>query len=67
MRGIFINQSTIYRLHQRFLATGSVADRPRPCQPRETIRRQYIYLRQRHLRNRLYRRQHERYHDVCVQ
>ena len=37
-----VNQSTISRLQQRFLATGSVADRPRSGQFRVTMRRQDI-------------------------
>ena len=66
-RRFHVNKSTIHRLHQRFLAKGIVADRPRPVQPGEIIRCHDIYIRQRHLRNRLYRRQYERYHDICVQ
>lgn len=51
-RRFHVHQSTIFRLHQRFVATGSVADRPRPGQPRVTTRRQDNFIRQRHLRDR---------------
>lgn len=51
-RRFHVHQSTISRLHQRFVATGSVADRPRPGQPRVTTRRQDNFIRQRHLRDR---------------
>lgn len=47
-----VNRSTISRLVQRNNATGSVSDRPRPGAMRATTRRQDVYIRQRHLRNR---------------
>ncbi len=47
-----VHVSTISRLNQRFLVTGSTKDRPRPGQPRVTTQRQDVFIRQRHLRNR---------------
>lgn len=47
-----VNRSTISRLVQRYNVTGSVADRPRPGAMAATTRRQDVYIRQRHLRNR---------------
>ena len=45
-------RSTISRLVQRYNVTGSVKDRPRPGAQRITTRRQDVYIRLRHLRNR---------------
>ena len=47
-----VHQSTITRLLRKYRATGSVKDRPRSGQPRVTTRRQDIFIRQRHLRDR---------------
>ena len=47
-----VARCTINRLVQRYRATGSVADRPRAGAPRVTSRRQDVYIRVRHLRNR---------------
>ena len=47
-----VNRSKISRLVQRYNATGSVSDRPRPGAMRATTERQDVYIRQRHLRNR---------------
>ena len=51
-RHLNCNQSTIVRLQQRLMATGSIADRPRQGQPRVTTPQQDAYIRQLHLRNR---------------
>ncbi len=47
-----VARSTIVRLVRRVAVTGNVADRPRTGQPRVTTRRQDVYIRQRHLRER---------------
>lgn len=46
------NQSTIVRLRQRFLATNTVADRPRPGAQRVTTQAQDQMIRLQHLRER---------------
>ena len=43
--------TTISRLRGRFRATGRTADRPRTGQPRVTISRQDVFIRQQHLRD----------------
>ena len=47
-----VARSTVVRLVRRVRQTGSVSDRPRPGQPRVTSRRQDVFIRQRHLRDR---------------
>ena len=47
-----VHKSTITRLYQSYRTTGSVKDRPRSGQPRVTTRRQDVFIRQRHLRDR---------------
>lgn len=37
--GLGVHESTISHLHVRYVATGSVEDRPRPGQPRVTTQR----------------------------
>ncbi|XP_069139212.1 uncharacterized protein [Argopecten irradians] len=44
--------STIVRLHQRYVQTGSLNDRPRPGRQRVTSDRQERYIRVTHLRDR---------------
>lgn len=51
-RRFHVAQSTVSRLLQRYNTTGTASDRPRPGTPRVTTRRQDVYIRQRHLRNR---------------
>jgi transposase len=46
------NHSKIVRLRQRFLATNTVADRPRPGAPRVTTQAQDQMVRLQHLRER---------------
>ena len=47
-----VNRSTITRLRQRYVQTGSVEDRPRPGQPRVTSQRKDRAMRLSHLRRR---------------
>ena len=47
-----VSVSTISRLHHKFITTGSVADLPRPGQPRVTSRHQDRNIRLLHLRHR---------------
>ena len=47
-----VHESSISRLYRKYLATGSVADRPRPGQPRVTSQRQDRNIRWLHLRHR---------------
>ena len=65
----YVHQSTISRLYQRFVATGSCADRPGPGQPRVTTRRQDNFIRQRHVGDRFTTEylQQVRYKGVAVE
>lgn len=47
-----VHRSTISRLHQRYRATGTVRDRPRPGQRRVTTARQDVNIRLQHIANR---------------
>ena len=47
-----VSRSTIARLVQRVNTTGSLSDRPRSGAPRVTSVRHYVFIRQRHLRDR---------------
>lgn len=47
-----VHPTTIYRLQERVATTGTVADRPRPGQPRVTTPRQDRAIRHRHLQDR---------------
>ena len=47
-----VNKSTITRLRQRYVQTGSVDGRPRPSQPRVTTQRTDRAIRLAHLRQR---------------
>ena len=51
-RRLNCDPSTITRLQERYRATGSTQDRPRSGQPRVTTRRQDVYIRTAHLRDR---------------
>lgn len=51
-RRFHVARSTVVRLLRRYRQTGSVSDRRRTGSPRVTSRRQDVYIRQRHLRNR---------------
>ena len=51
-RQLHVHPSTITRLRIRFIATGSVADRPRPGAPPVTSARQDRNIRMQHIRNR---------------
>ena len=48
-----VHVATVYRLHERFLATGTTADRPWPGRPCVTTVRQDHHIVRRHLKDRL--------------
>ena len=50
-RACNVHRTSVSRLHQKFLATGNVKDRPRPGQPRNTTAPDDCSIRLRVLRN----------------